>query len=127
MKRLTFTIPSELITGLNVRDRMHWGAKHRKQKEMNDRVYLELRSQFPRPIPKYTHASVQVTLHSRHVMDTDNLGVCRKPLHDAIVAAGLLPDDSPKYMEMEKPLFEYDKYRRELEVEIKIDGEEIHE
>ncbi len=127
MKRITFTLPAEFITGLNTRDRMHWGAKHRKQQEMNDRVHLELRSQFPRPIPKYTHASVRMTLHSRHVMDTDNLSACGKPLHDAIVKAGLLPDDSPKYLEVEKPLFEYDKDRRELEVEINIDGEEIHE
>lgn len=41
---------------------------------------------------------VSIHIHSRRHRETDSDGVCAKWAIDSLVASGLLPDDSPKYV-----------------------------
>ncbi len=124
MKTIRFTVPAELVLSLNRTQRMHWAARGRKQEDMDNLVYYEIRSCFKSAVPQYQKVRVKMTLFSRHVMDCDNiLGGTGKHLHDAIVKTELVPDDKPDYMTMEKPEFEYHKDLREIHVEIICEGE----
>lgn len=122
MKTIQFTIPAGLVLSLNRTQRMHWGKRSRLQEEMDNLVYYEIRSHFASAVPSHDHATVKMTLYSRHMLDHDNLmGGTGKFLHDSIVKVGLVPDDNPRYLEMQAPEFEYDKHRREIEVTITVE------
>jgi crossover junction endodeoxyribonuclease RusA len=52
--------------------------------------------------------------------DTDNAMGSLKSVYDGIVDSGLVPDDTPEYMERKMPVFKIDKQWPRLEIEIEI-------
>lgn len=84
---------------INSQNNMHWATKHKWKKAWEDEVYfsmMEHRSYFKKiPIP---YLKLKIIYYNVQVMDEDNLRGSVKPILDGIVNAGVIYDDSPKYL-----------------------------
>lgn len=105
MTAFTFTIP-ELTPSNNklVKGRTHWTV-YRKMKE--DWFYLlKLATQDLEIPPAESMERRRISVESRRVslLDEDNLAGGMKILLDAMVAAGYLFDDGPKFLERDRPV-----------------------
>lgn len=95
--RHTLTIPGYIPCGVNELLRVHWSKRRRLKLECRELVGHYSREQgIPRAEGK-RRVSLSFTLSGRgKVKDDDNV---RKVLSDALVAAGLLVDDAPAWVE----------------------------
>ena len=82
---------------LNMNQRLHWAKKARLTKNVRSSAYFLARSQ---RIPAYRHIKVQLHYVPRdnRRRDPSNLIATQKPLVDGLVTAGVVPDDTPKYV-----------------------------
>jgi len=71
--------------------RMHWTAKS----AMNKRVREHILHQISPPKTLNPPVSIHVTRHSKQEPDPDGLPICAKPIIDAFVYFGIIPDDNP--------------------------------
>ena len=88
---------------LSANQRVHWAKRARLTKQVVGDVQWLVRAQ---RIPSLGRCSVQLhyrPLTNRH-RDTDNLVASLKPVCDAIVREGLVPDDTPAYMVKPEPI-----------------------
>lgn len=88
---LPYEVPSQ-----NARDGQHWSARHRERKELTWRVRAALP---PGGCPHGTRKRA-VVIHAfrrRRITDRANLVGGAKALVDALVAAGVLVDDSDRW------------------------------
>ncbi len=123
VKEIKFTLPVKYFVSLNPYIRWHWSKRARLQKELDDLVYLEIRSKFKTPVPMFPMASLKVIAPARYYQDTDNVyGGCHKMLADAIKKTGLIQDDSPKFLKHEEPEFLVGKTEPEIIVRITLGG-----
>jgi crossover junction endodeoxyribonuclease RusA len=83
---------------LSMNQRLHWAKRHRVKTELQTAVHVLLRHH---KVPALDDASVWIewTPGVTRRRDTDNPEPTRKAAIDAIVAAGLLPDDTPEYVQ----------------------------
>lgn len=88
---------------LSLNARQHWGAKARATKAVRRDVTLVLRSQ---RVPAAARVEVQLgyTPRDRRRRDTDNLVATLKAIADAVVDAGIVPDDTPEFMAKPEPI-----------------------
>lgn len=106
---ITFEIPSGQVVSLNSWQRMHWAQRRRLQAEVDKIVYFSAHSERA----AFSKIRVSLTQHGRRAMDPDNLiGGTGKVVHDAIVNAGLIPDDGPDHLVIGSPGFQKDKERK---------------
>lgn len=94
---MTLLLPIELTNGNEGRNK-HWGSAAKRRREYEGIIRL-LR---PNPRPLATPVAltlVRVLGRGQRLYDVDSLGRGNaKELVDAIVAAGFLPDDSPRHI-----------------------------
>ena len=77
--------------------RMHWATR----KRYNDMWKIMVRQQITPQNPPEGKMSVRITQNRRRRLDPDNLVASCKPILDALVAWGLIRDDSEKYCHLE--------------------------
>lgn len=97
---IELTIP-ELLPSLNsMAGRGHWTAYHRDKKRWRDWVLVAKLNQAKLyGTPKYARARLEIDRYCvQPVKDADNLGASTKWLLDAIVAHGILADDSTEHI-----------------------------
>lgn len=82
---------------LSLNDRAHWRTRYETGKSIREAVALSHRNLGPSPSG---HVTVRMVwwVNTRGVRDEDNPVATLKPMCDGLVDAGLVPDDSPKYM-----------------------------
>ena len=88
---------------LSMNDRKHWAAKARVTKAVRRDVGWLLRAA---RIPRQDHVTVQLgyTPRDARARDTDNLVATLKPICDAVVDVGIVPDDVPAWMAKPEPI-----------------------
>lgn len=104
----TLVLPGYEVPSQNVRDRRHWSADHRERKALTWRVHAAL------PADGCPHRgrrrTIEVLAYRRaRIRDDANLRGGAKALLDALVAAGVLRDDSDRWMHAE---YRQDLHRR---------------
>ncbi len=80
----------------------HYMKGARVRREEKEMWILAIREQLMPPMPRFTKAMVEVTLvfpQARN-RDQDNVAMALKPLWDAMVHWEMMPDDSPRYLEV---------------------------
>lgn len=99
MKTLEFSVrglpPTQTGGG-----RGHWAKRHREVKQWRELV-AGLARAHRGPGPPWPRARVRITRRSAKEPDADNLVASMKPILDGLVVAGVIPDDSPKHVELE--------------------------
>lgn len=90
---------------LSLNDRGHWRARWVRQQSVKSDVTKILRAA---RIPAAEYVTAQLTYRPRDSRrrDTDNLVETLKYAADSIVAAGIVPDDTPAYMSKPEPIIE---------------------
>jgi len=95
--------------------RMHWAKRAKIQKDYYSAIYVVI------PIylhpPKQRKRKVIITSYRKRLLDKDNLYAGTKPLVDALKKAGLIWDDSPKWINLEvKQAVDGKNQRTEVEI-----------
>lgn len=96
--------------------RMHWAERAKWNKEFKDQVYWLCKIQ---KIPASKYAEITVINYTLKPMDRDNLYGASKACVDAVVLAGVIPDDSEIYLDL-KVKNVLVKTRKEQRVEMVI-------
>lgn len=93
---------------LSMNDRSHWAKKSKVTKDLREEAFWRARSA---KIPTLTKCRVQITwvVPDSRRRDEDNPVPTAKAVYDGIVDAGVVPDDTPEYME--KPTVKIEKQR----------------
>lgn len=91
-------------TPLSMNDRQHWAAKARETAELRRNAALMAKlTRIPRDLGR-----VRVTLHyvprDRRRRDPINLAPTLKAIQDGLVDVGIVPDDTPEFMESPMPV-----------------------
>lgn len=89
---------------LSLNQRQHWASKARVTREVRETVvWLARASHLPKAVE---HCTVQLHYRPRdnRRRDTDNLTATAKPAFDGLVDYGLVPDDTPRWMDKPEPL-----------------------
>ena len=84
---------------LNLNQRMHWAQKAQITRDIRTEVALKAR-----PLKKqFAPGPIQVSLHYRprdnRRRDPSNFIATQKPILDGLVDAGIVPDDTPDYID----------------------------
>ena len=103
---------------LNANQRLHWAAKAKLTRTIRQTVEGTARRAFMDP---FEHVTVQLTwvVTDKRRPDSDNIYPTFKAMCDGLVDAGIVPDDTPQYMDKRAPLIRHEpggKARLELEV-----------
>jgi hypothetical protein len=106
-REIAFTIPYALDS-LNIRDRKHFGQKHRDQDRLKMEVIAALGGTRYLPRPPFARARVTVVRCSAGQPDADNAVASVKPLLDVLCVAsgvhrhgvGIIEDDSPRHIDL---------------------------
>jgi hypothetical protein len=122
--RLTFTLPGHPEND-NQRRRWHWSQRSEHDAQWKqDSHWASLSAKQDAesvgvPFPLH-RVDVRYTFikPTRRAQDTDNAGSSTKPILDGIVSAGVIPDDTDKYVRYVCTGIEYEKGVREVRVEI---------
>lgn len=95
---LTFEKPP-----LTLNQRLHWSHRKRVTQQIHDEIIIRCRFH---KVPAMDHATF--TLYyapaDRRRRDVDNLVPTSKAALDGIVRAGILPDDSPEFVDHRMPV-----------------------
>lgn len=93
---------------LNVRDRLHWGAKKRYRDKLAQEVMVAIGGPRYFPRPPLERARVEVTRYSHKRLDRDNLFASGKALCDVLCAKsathpaglGIIVDDDEGHCDL---------------------------
>lgn len=98
--RLPYRVPP-----LTLNQRQHWAAKARATRRVRADTALVLRAA---RVPPCERIVVQLgyTPRDRRRRDTDNLVATLKAVADAVVDAGIVPDDTPEFMSKPEPVID---------------------
>lgn len=102
---------------ISLNSRMHWSEKKRSQDEWKAAVYYLAKEA---QTPGLSRARVQLiyVAPDRRRRDEDNLAPCSKVAVDALVLAGVLPDDSPEYIDHMMPRIVHEGERGTFQLRI---------
>ena len=105
------------IPPLNANQRLHWAEKARRTRDI--RLITSLQAH---RLPAARHVRVQLTwvVTDRRRRDSDNIYPTFKAMCDGLVDAGIVPDDTPEFMDKRAPVIRYEPggvARMELTVE----------
>ena len=76
---------------------MHWAKKAKLTKEIRREVYIRAKAARLKPSSEITVGLVYRPSDKRR-RDPSNLIATQKPILDGLVDAGLVPDDTPEYV-----------------------------
>lgn len=98
----TWAIRLPLTKPLSLNDRQHWAVKARAVKQLRGDTLLLVRQV---KIPPHQRIAVGLTYYprTRHKRDGDNLTATMKPAVDALVDAGVVPDDDDGHVYRDMP------------------------
>lgn len=101
MKR--WTIATGVTKPLSLNDRMHWAQKARITRQVRSTVAWNAMSM---RVPRADHYHAQLVYYppNRRRRDPDNLWATAKPAIDGLVDAGVLPDDTARFVTRHDPL-----------------------
>lgn len=99
MLQLPFTAP------LSLNDRMHHWTRARLTKEWRDAAHVLARAAKIPPCER-VRVTLIYTPRDRRRRDPLNLVLSLKACEDGIVDAGVVPDDTPQYVESQMPLID---------------------
>ena len=101
--------------------RVHWSARAADGKTVKEDVYYLLRAQLT-TIPQLKAIALKYTIvvPDNRRRDYDNFISRTKPITDALVHAGLLPDDTPQYIKDFRLTFQYEKGKSATIIEIEV-------
>ena len=96
MKSFTIELPYLPPVSFSPNFRGHWSKRHRDGRVVKENVQYLLMEQF-RPIPSFRRVELHYTIvvPDRRRRDYDNFVARGKPITDALVDAGVIPDDTP--------------------------------
>lgn len=121
MEKTTITIQGELTdlnTYIKALNASRWDGNAIKQEETN-RVALECRVARAEPIEKGYPVHITYNWYSKdNRMDTDNVAFAKKFINDGLVQAGVLENDSRKFVKGFSDNFYIDKTKPRVVVEI---------
>lgn len=83
--------------------RLHWTATHRIKQDVRREVARLVAVAGIPPLGR-CEVNVEYTPRDNRRRDTDNLGTFRKVVADAVVDAGVVPDDTPEFMSKPEPV-----------------------
>lgn len=91
-----------LIKPLSLNDRMHWAQKARITRQVRSTVAWNATSLV---MGRHDHVHVQLvyTPRDNRRRDTDNLWATAKPAVDGLVDAGIVPDDTARFVTRHEP------------------------
>ncbi len=96
----------------------HRYAGSKIKKEETERVYWECKQQKIKPVTKFP-VKIHYNWYSPNARkDTDNVAFAKKFCADGLVMAGVLPDDSRKYVNGHSDDFFIDKNNPRVEIKI---------
>lgn len=103
---------------LNANQRLHWARKASLTRDV--RMVTKSKAVHAHLVPA-AHVVVQLTwvVTDKRRRDSDNIYPTFKAMCDGLVDAGIVPDDTPEYMDKRAPLIRYEPggtARLELEV-----------
>jgi hypothetical protein len=88
--------------------RAHWGAAHREKKRWEGLFLMELMAQRVRRNMTCCYAEIEVRWKHRNRRDIENYRhPITKPLADALVIGGYLPDDTEEFFKVRDMQFVY--------------------
>jgi Holliday junction resolvase RusA-like endonuclease len=68
---------------------------------------------------KYPTVTYTVYFRTRHLRDEDNFSLIKKFCNDGLTRAGVITDDNSQAIDLRPLVFEYDKAKPRVEIEIK--------
>tara|TARA_Y100000401_G_C8308839_1_gene218509 strand:- start:311 stop:676 length:366 start_codon:yes stop_codon:yes gene_type:complete len=89
-----------MIKSRNVIDKLHWAAKRRLRDEYILLIKSEMVNQNIPKADKNKFYTLEIVSWRKRLLDYDNLVGGTKQLIDAMVHAGFIYDDSPKYIDL---------------------------
>lgn len=85
----------------NLNSRMHWGERGRWTHEFKRQAWVLASSEKNRlKLKTFKKAKITILFYACRQKDLDNAYGSAKPLVDGIVATGIIPDDSDKYLDL---------------------------
>lgn len=98
--------------------RTHWAVGAKLKKEYTELVKLECKAQRIKPL--LNKARIEVTFYEKDMRrDSDNVYGGLKYILDGLVKAGVIKDDSRRYIDLYINPVELDRQNPRIEVEIK--------
>jgi crossover junction endodeoxyribonuclease RusA len=99
--------------------RVHWAVRAKDGKTVKEDVYYLLRAQLT-TIPQLKAIALKYTIivPDNRRRDYDNFIGRTKPITDSLVAAGLIPDDTPQYIKDFRLMFECVKGKKATVIEV---------
>jgi len=90
----TITLPDKVPSWNKMYAGVHWAARKKEADDWHNLIFFKCKEL---KIPKYKSADITIISTSKRPLDPDN--ICAKLIIDGLVHAGVLPDDSYKYVE----------------------------
>ena len=106
-RSLAFYLPL-VLPSLNVRDRTHWGERHRQKDQLTLEIMAAIGGPAHYPRPPFSFCRITVVRHGKQMLDPDNLTASCKPLLDCLcerstkhpTGLGIIRDDHPGMVEL---------------------------
>ena len=121
VKMIRLALPYLPPASVSPNSRCHWTKRHRDGKVVANNVFYLLREQFATiPLLKQINLRYRIVVPDRRRRDYENFVARCKPCTDALVKAGLIPDDAPQYVLDYKLVFEVVKRKSATIIEIEV-------
>lgn len=98
-----WAIPLDLGSPANLNHRKHWSARNDAAQHIRQVAWASIRAARVPRLAK-VHMRLDVTPPDRRRRDSDNLVATLKPVKDALVDAGVVPDDTPEFVTWDPPV-----------------------
>jgi crossover junction endodeoxyribonuclease RusA len=104
---------------LTANQRLHWAEKGRRTRTIREAVAWRAR-QAKVPAAQHVTAQLHYTTGDNRSRDTDNLVATQKPAVDALVSAGVIPDDNPQHLTWWAPAIHNGPGKRRLWITVEV-------
>lgn len=107
MQILTFKAPNRPLS-INESNRMHWAQRSRRLKPWRQIAEVEARNSYKQPkTPVPIHVKISLPFDRKARRDGHNYGSTNaKSVIDGLVAAGIVPDDTPDWVTLADPVLQ---------------------
>ena len=104
--------------GMNTLDRKHWREVAQLKKEWTEAVQWIAQSKHNRLPFKHPTITYTAYFRTRHLRDEDNFSLIKKFCNDGLTRAGVISDDNSQAIDLRPLIFDYDKQKPRVEIEI---------
>ena len=114
MNKVTFEFPFPPAEALRGNSRATWQVKNRLKNQLMDSTIVRVRELDWEPMDRI---SIHYDIHyCGNQIDRDNFVIGCKPIQDALVHQGFVPDDNPNYVA--DPTTEYTRVKHRSDVKL---------